>query len=258
MSQYSSVFVLFVVVRVNSLRNRSTASISARSYASPRSEIIGSIRLVRRAGIRVKVVENGESAVHAALEAATSERPYDVILMDMQMPVMDGYAATSALRQKGYEGPIIALTAHAMAGDRERCMAAGCSDYLTKPITRKRLIDAVREHTKVARPQAAPCEDVIVSEYEDDPEMSDVVESFVAGLGDSMERAQVALTTNDMVVLQRVAHQLKGAAGGYGFMQITDAAASLEQAVRLRDEALPQRLSEVISLCRRARARRAA
>ena len=226
-----------------------------------------------RAGITVTVVDNGELALQKAMAAAMAGRPYDVVLMDMQMPVMDGYAATSELRRKGYRGPIVALTAHAMAGDRERCIAAGCTDYLTKPIARKKLIDAVSEHAKKAPAHGvaleiptvaalsgppAKSDDVIVSEFIDDPEMLGLVEGFVAGLGDSIERAQVALTTNDMVVLQRVAHQLKGAAGGYGFMQITEAAALLEQAVRKRDESVPEKLADVIHLCRRARARRAA
>ena len=235
-----------------------------------------------RAGITVTVVENGELALQKAMAAAMAGRPYDVVLMDMQMPVMDGYAATSELRRKGYRGPIVALTAHAMAGDRERCIAAGCTDYLTKPIARKRLIDAVSEHAKRApahgvaleipmvaaastppltlreRGLQAAADDIIVSEFADDPEMTDLVDGFVDGLRDSIERAQVALTADDMVVLQRVAHQLKGAAGGYGFMQITEAAASLENAVRQRDAEIPKKLAEVVALCRRARARKAA
>jgi signal transduction histidine kinase/AmiR/NasT family two-component response regulator len=96
-----------------------------------------------RAGAKVTVAENGQIALNAAKAARETGRPFDAILMDMQMPEMDGYQATKLLRQEGYRRPIIAVTAHTMAGDREKCLAAGCDEYVGKPIDNQRLIDII-------------------------------------------------------------------------------------------------------------------
>ncbi|MCC9605769.1 CHASE domain-containing protein [Blastopirellula sp. JC732] len=93
--------------------------------------------ILNKAGADVTIAENGKLGLDAALEAWQAGSPYDVILMDMQMPVMDGYTAAGRLRNAGYVGQIIALTAHAMRGDINKCLDAGCDAYLTKPIERK-------------------------------------------------------------------------------------------------------------------------
>ncbi len=102
--------------------------------------------ILRKAGAEVQVVENGALAIQAATEAVRNSAPFDIILMDMQMPVMDGYTATQKLRDAGYRRTIVALTAHASTGDREKCLDAGCDDFATKPIHRLGLIALLRRH----------------------------------------------------------------------------------------------------------------
>jgi len=99
--------------------------------------------ILSKAGLDVDLAENGRIACQKAAASRSAGNPYDLILMDMQMPELDGYAATRQLRQHGWRGPIIALTAHAMAEDRQKCLRAGCDDYATKPIDRARLLSTV-------------------------------------------------------------------------------------------------------------------
>jgi CheY-like chemotaxis protein len=126
--------------------------------------------VLRKAGASVTVVEDGGQVLEHALStipeptgapnhsASPIDNPsdtgancFDVILMDMQMPVMDGYEATRRLRAAGYPGPIVALTAHAMKGDREKCIQAGCNDYVTKPIDLARLLEIVARYAAASR-----------------------------------------------------------------------------------------------------------
>jgi PAS domain S-box-containing protein len=108
--------------------------------------------VLRRVGAEVTLAENGRVACREALDAVEAGKPFDLILMDMQMPELDGYSATSLLRNKGYTGPIVALTAHAMEGDQQKCLSAGCNAYVTKPIHRDKLLATLRA---LLQPQGA-------------------------------------------------------------------------------------------------------
>jgi signal transduction histidine kinase/CheY-like chemotaxis protein/integral membrane sensor domain MASE1 len=118
--------------------------------------------ILSRRGANVTLAVNGQQAIDVATAAWHAGTPFDVILMDMQMPVLDGYQAVKQLRETGYSWPIIALTANAMSTDRQKCITAGCDDFATKPIDRKELIAMIRSH--VSRQLTHDCGSPVMSE----------------------------------------------------------------------------------------------
>ncbi|MBN2024449.1 MAG: response regulator [Pirellulales bacterium] len=120
--------------------------------APDNQRLVGAI--LGRAGVEVTLVDTGLAARDAALAARQAGRPFDVVLMDMQMPEMDGYEATRQLRRQGYAGPIIALTAHALEGECQKCLDAGCDAYARKPITKDRLLGLVAQFVHRAAAKA--------------------------------------------------------------------------------------------------------
>jgi CheY-like chemotaxis protein len=106
--------------------------------------------LLQKSGLEIDVVDNGQQAVARGLEAEGAAVPYDLILMDLQMPEMDGYAATAALRAAGYQGRIVALTAHTSDEDRDQCLASGFDGFAKKPIQKSELLATCREQMNAA------------------------------------------------------------------------------------------------------------
>jgi PAS domain S-box-containing protein len=196
--------------------------------------------ILRKAGATVTVAENGQVAVAEAMRALRAGEPFDLIFMDMQMPELDGYRATRELRGRDYRLPIVALTAHAMASDRTRCLEAGCDEYATKPVDRRKLL-ALAARFLGGRPGSAAGDDDAVaslthpplySELTDDPDLLVAVTSFINVLPKRLNAIHEALAQSDLEGVARLAHQLKGSAGTFGFMPVTHAAAALEQAAR--------------------------
>ena len=202
------------------------------------------------AGATVTSAVNGRVAVDLA-----TTQTFDLILMDMQMPVMDGYAATLELRRRGLTLPIIALTAYAMAEDRDKCLAAGCSAYLSKPIDEQKLLETVNEHLTtdhstapsddakagVARSSPSPGDanasdktdpNTIRSSHSSNPRIVAIIPEFVAGLPGKVAKITDLLEHNDLPRLQALSHQLLGTCGGYGFGPVSEPARTVEQSIK--------------------------
>jgi len=111
-------------------------------------------RILAASGLQVDTAEDGRIAWEKATSSKAAGKAYDVILMDCQMPELDGYEVSRRLRREGWAGPIVALTAHAMAGDREKCLEAGCDDYLSKPMSSEALLGKMALHLGQAIPGA--------------------------------------------------------------------------------------------------------
>lgn len=184
---------------------------------------------LKTAGYVVMRAKNGREAVEMAPNA-------DLILMDIEMPEMDGLEATRRIRsQEKADGshpiPILALTGHAVQGYRDRCLAAGCTAYLTKPIRKQSLIDAVRVALEGSVPGSAggeKLEDTVVV----DPDVEGIVPEFLRHCTLDVQRLRRALELEDWAECARIAHGTKGAALTMGFGRVADYSSEILQAAR--------------------------
>lgn len=201
-------------------------------------------------GAAVISVENGLQAV-----TAVRQSHFDLILMDMQMPVMDGYTATSQLRSEGFTRPIMALTAHAMQGDKERCLEAGCSEFITKPIRQDLLLSKIavsmRRCDKIVDQQIestiASSQNPYVSELPiDDPAFAELICQYVDDAQKSWSEFQMAIAASHAKEVARLAHKMCGSSGMVGFSVLSAYARSLENAARIEDWSQIQSAAEKV------------
>ena len=223
--------------------------------------------LLRKAGAEVEVAENGRVAVEKALGALQAGRPFDVILMDMQMPEVDGYDATRQLRRAEYRGAIVALTAHAMSADRERCLRAGCDDFITKPINRRHFLNTVARYagdtaqTRMARagrePSChwpAPALRAAAPAAGAAPEAAaDIARTLLVALPDQLAALHASLLAGELTAVKALTGAVHDVAHRCGLEGIAGRAGRLTRALQDGDDldALAALVAEVAELCQR-------
>jgi CheY-like chemotaxis protein len=197
-------------------------------------------RLLDTLNVELTCVSNGLEAVERALADS-----FDIVLMDLEMPEMDGLTAVRTLRSKGYFRTIVAVSAKSEPQDREQCLAAGCDDFLGKPLTRETLAAAID------RNRVEP----LISELLDEPGMAELIDRFVKDMGETIARVERACCGGNLAELQREIRLLRGEAAGIGFGEITNAAVGVEAALKRHGDVttIRPKLKELIRLCMAAR-----
>ena len=187
--------------------------------------------LLSDTGAEITFVKNGQETIDK-----TRLKTYDLILMDMQMPVMGGIEATEILRQSNYTNPIIALTANAMQSDYDACVEAGCDDFLTKPINKDKLFQAIYKHLKVQDEQNDKDEitSTLIDKY--NSQMRDLIIRFVKGLSERMETIEKLRFEENWDNMRLELHKLKGVGTSMGYPMITETAAALDYEVMRENE----------------------
>jgi CheY-like chemotaxis protein len=179
---------------------------------------------------------------------------YDLVLMDRQMPVMDGLSATREIRawEQGNDKtptPIIALTASALKGDREMCLAAGCTAFLTKPIKQDVLLQAIREHV-VVKALLAKEEDswMAAIPVNKNHRFADRIPAYLQNCRQNGIAMSDALDRVDFAAVRSLGHQMNGSGGMYGFQAITDIGAAIEMAAESDDNDASRKWVDELSI----------
>ncbi len=204
------------------------------------------IRLLGKYGYSCDIASNGAEALRMLMRGAV----YPLILMDCQMPEMDGFQATAAIRERegtSQHTPIIAMTAHALEGDRDKCLKAGMDDYIAKPVTEGLLVSTIERWAPPGNAAAAPAEpSVDTEERVGDPSrvrviakegLEDLIPEYLANCTKSIVDLAEAVARKDLTTVRGIGHGMKGCGTGYGFAAITDFGRNIENAAAENDEA---------------------
>jgi CheY-like chemotaxis protein len=197
------------------------------------------IRQLQKLGYRCDAVANGREAIEAL-----SRIPYDLVLMDCQMPEMDGYEATAEIRRTEVapkRTPIIAMTAHALEGDREKCIAAGMDDYISKPVKPEELTRVLNAFLGTAKKEdrVAPIDTSLVDlermhdTMGDEPtQFAETLNLYLETMSKNLEQLEVAVTSNDGNEIESIAHNCAGMSATCGMTSVVGALRELEVTAR--------------------------
>ncbi len=229
--------------------------------------------VLANAGAEIGQAANGQEAYELARDG-----DFDMILMDMQMPVMDGFAAVRKLRSEGYDKPIYALTADAMKGSEEACYAAGCSGFLTKPIDLDKILQTVAEVIREVNPQrvrqvvdetpetVAAAEDPLAPAGTETPDLvmpmnlaldpaalREIARDYLPYLQEQIAELSNAWDQREFDAVAKIAHSIKGSAGTFGLDQFTEPAAKLQHlAAKRQEDAMEAAVTQLVLLAETA------
>ena len=212
--------------------------------------------LLQEAGAACASAENGALGLRSALEADRSGKPFDVILMDVNMPVMNGIEATARLVASEISSPIIALTAMAMADDAQRCLDAGCVDYVSKPVVPRTFLRTIARHLpereEVEETSTAPGDtpDAPVFSLADNPRFAPLIKRYVGSFPTQVENIRAAYDRGQLDEVRTLVHRIRGTASNYGFPEVTAAAGVCEDSIRDRagEEVIGAALEKLLGL----------
>ncbi len=197
---------------------------------------------IQKTGAKVEIANNGQEAFDAAMA-----NDFDLILMDIQMPVMDGIQAVKLLREHDYKGPIVAITANAMKEDQALCMNAGCNDFLAKPIDRHQFTHLLSQYLITEKiDQHAPISSLLGDE---DNDFLEIINMFIERLPSMLEKINMASQHQNWEQLGGLVHEIKGVSGSLGFPALMDVSIAIEQDLKKQQhDNIDSKIEELASL----------